>query len=171
MDFISTFSLLSGLCLHTSNGRVRTGLASLITIGSLVGGTGTATAQSAQVATGNASPATGGVTEIISREASGKVTLRATRVTRPIVLDGKLDDEIYQQVPAAGDFVQQEPVDMQQHEAAAEIGDDVAIPDLVEKRLAHLVFLRGSGYRHRTTTLICSARSIARHLPACHRSG
>ena len=111
MDFISTFSLLSGLCLHTSNGRVRTGLASLITIGSLVGGTGTATAQSAQVATGNASPATGGVTEIISREASGKVTLRATRVTRPIVLDGKLDDEIYQQVPAAGDFVQQEPVE------------------------------------------------------------
>jgi hypothetical protein len=38
--------------------------------------------------------------------------------------------------------VQQQPIDMQQHEAVAEIGDDVAVPDLVEQGLGHW-FLRG----------------------------
>ena len=63
-----------------------------------------------------------------------------TRLCRRIALvDGFL------QRLAAGHVVQQQPVDVQQHEAAAEIGDDVAIPDLVEKCLAHLAFLCGCG--------------------------
>jgi hypothetical protein len=33
--------------------------------------------------------------------------------------------------------VQQQPIDVQQHEAVAEIGDDVAVPDLVEQGLGH----------------------------------
>ena len=36
-----------------------------------------------------------------------------------------------------GQVVQQQAVDMQQHEAVAEIGDDVAVPDLVEQGLGH----------------------------------
>jgi hypothetical protein len=46
---------------------------------------------------------------IVSRDASGRVTLRATRIPEPIVLDGKLDEPVYSRVPAVGDFVQQEP--------------------------------------------------------------
>jgi len=38
---------------------------------------------------------------------------------------------------AARHVVQQQPVDVQKHEAVPEIGDDVAVPDLVEKGLAH----------------------------------
>jgi hypothetical protein len=36
-----------------------------------------------------------------------------------------------------GKVVQQQTVDVQQHEAVAEIGDDVAVPDLVEQGLGH----------------------------------
>jgi hypothetical protein len=54
---------------------------------------------------------------------------------------------------AARHVVQQQPVDMEQHEAVAEIGNDVLIPDLVEQSLAHAACLRGesgpgSGYQH-----------------------
>ena len=41
-----------------------------------------------------------------------------------------------------GQVVQQQTVDMQQHEAVAEIGDDVAVPDLVEQGLGHLGVLQ-----------------------------
>jgi hypothetical protein len=47
--------------------------------------------------------------EVVSRDASGRVTLRATRLTTPLVLDGRLDEQIYETVPPIGDFVQQEP--------------------------------------------------------------
>ncbi len=46
---------------------------------------------------------------VISRDEMGRVTLRATRVTEPIVLDGKLDDPPYARVPSVSDFIQQEP--------------------------------------------------------------
>jgi len=70
----------------------------------------TGTAAPANLAAPPAVGATAPVEEIISRAADGQVTLRATRLTGQILLDGKLDDEIYQRVPPAGDFVQQEPV-------------------------------------------------------------
>ena len=37
------------------------------------------------------------------------VTVRATRTTTPITIDGRLDEAIYAQVPAITEFVQQEP--------------------------------------------------------------
>jgi len=37
----------------------------------------------------------------------------------------------------ARQVVQQQAVDVQQHEAVAQIGDDVAVPDLVEQGLGH----------------------------------
>ena len=46
---------------------------------------------------------------VIARDEAGRVTLRATRIAEPIVLDGKLDDSVYTRVPAVSDFVQQEP--------------------------------------------------------------
>jgi Domain of unknown function (DUF5916) len=46
---------------------------------------------------------------VVSRNESGRVTFRATRIAEPIVLDGKLDEEIYREVPGTEGFVQQEP--------------------------------------------------------------
>src|SRR5437667_9218520 len=47
--------------------------------------------------------------EVVARDAEGRVTIRAVRLTEPLVIDGLLKDPIYSQVPAIGDFVQQEP--------------------------------------------------------------
>jgi TolB-like protein len=47
--------------------------------------------------------------EIITRDAAGRATVRAVRLTGPWQLDGVLSEEIYQQVPALSDFIQQLP--------------------------------------------------------------
>ncbi len=47
--------------------------------------------------------------EAVSRDADGRVTIRAFRLAEPLTLDGVLDDPAYDQVPAAEGFVQQEP--------------------------------------------------------------
>ncbi|HEY7699394.1 MAG TPA: DUF5916 domain-containing protein, partial [Vicinamibacteria bacterium] len=46
---------------------------------------------------------------VISRDENGRVTLRATRIAEPVLLDGKLDEAVYSRIPAVSDFVQQEP--------------------------------------------------------------
>ena len=47
---------------------------------------------------------------IISRDASGRATIRAVRLTTPIRIDGALDEPIYTTIPPITDFIQQEPV-------------------------------------------------------------
>ena len=47
--------------------------------------------------------------DVITRDEAGRVTMRATRIDRPLTLDGQLDEEIYSVVPGAGGFIQQEP--------------------------------------------------------------
>ncbi len=47
--------------------------------------------------------------EAVSRGADGRVTLRAFRLSEPLTVDGVLDDPVYDQVPAAEGFTQQEP--------------------------------------------------------------
>jgi hypothetical protein len=47
--------------------------------------------------------------KLVARDAEGRTTVRAVRLDRPLVVDGRLDDEIYGQVEAIGDFIQQEP--------------------------------------------------------------
>ena len=49
------------------------------------------------------------VDEALSRDGNGRVTLRAFRLAEPLTVDGVLDDPVYDQVPAAEGFVQQEP--------------------------------------------------------------
>lgn len=49
--------------------------------------------------------------EVFAKDDRGRVTLRATRLTAPLELDGALDDEVYTQVRAITHFVQQEPVE------------------------------------------------------------
>lgn len=46
---------------------------------------------------------------MLTRDADGHVTVRATRITTPISIDGRLDDSAYQEVRPITDFVQQEP--------------------------------------------------------------
>ncbi|MDE2659102.1 MAG: DUF5916 domain-containing protein [Acidobacteriota bacterium] len=55
---------------------------------------------------GPPAPAAG---EAVSRDTDGRVTLRAFRLSEPLTVDGVLDDPVYDQVPAAGGFLQQEP--------------------------------------------------------------
>ena len=55
---------------------------------------------------GPPAPAAG---EAVSRDADGRVTLRSFRLSEPLTVDGVLDDPVYDQVPAAGGFLQQEP--------------------------------------------------------------
>ena len=46
---------------------------------------------------------------VISRDATGRATIRATRLTSPIQLDGQLDETIYGTVPAISGFIQNDP--------------------------------------------------------------
>ena len=46
---------------------------------------------------------------VINRDDKGHATLRATRLDRPLTVDGNLNEEVYLRVPAASDFVQQLP--------------------------------------------------------------
>jgi hypothetical protein len=48
---------------------------------------------------------------VYAHDDAGRVVVRATRVTRPIVVDGRLDDEAYGEVDAITEFVQAEPVE------------------------------------------------------------
>jgi hypothetical protein len=48
-------------------------------------------------------------TPVVSREADGRITVRALRVATPVRIDGRLDEAIYTTTEPIGDFVQQEP--------------------------------------------------------------
>ena len=50
---------------------------------------------------------------VVSRDAQGRVTMRAIRLGEPLDLDGRLDDAVYDRVPAVSDFIQQEPLEGQ----------------------------------------------------------
>lgn len=45
----------------------------------------------------------------VERDASGRLVVRAVRLTSPLVVDGRLEDEVYHRVPSIGGFVQQDP--------------------------------------------------------------
>ncbi len=55
------------------------------------------------------SPPAPGAPEVMARDSEGRITVRATRLVEPIVLDGKLDDPIYSRVQSMTGFIQQEP--------------------------------------------------------------
>ena len=47
--------------------------------------------------------------DVFIRDDQGRVTMRPTRLATPLVLDGRLDEDIYRRVSPVGNFVQQEP--------------------------------------------------------------
>ncbi|OFW18023.1 MAG: hypothetical protein A3F69_03275 [Acidobacteria bacterium RIFCSPLOWO2_12_FULL_66_10] len=46
---------------------------------------------------------------VVNRDDRGRATLRAVRIEQPLMLDGRLDEDVYEAVPAAGDFIEQLP--------------------------------------------------------------
>ena len=46
----------------------------------------------------------------ITRDARGRATVRAIRLSEPIVLDGRLEESVYQEYEPFGDFIQVVPV-------------------------------------------------------------
>lgn len=47
--------------------------------------------------------------EVITRDDTGRATVRATRLAQPLEIDGRLDEEIYRTVPGAAGFIQSLP--------------------------------------------------------------
>jgi hypothetical protein len=48
--------------------------------------------------------------DVITRDAGGRVTVRAIKLARPLTVDGKLDDEVYQIEPPFGSLLQVVPI-------------------------------------------------------------
>ena len=48
---------------------------------------------------------------VISRDASGRATIRAVRISTPLRIDGQLDEAVYATVPSMSDFIQTEPAE------------------------------------------------------------
>src|SRR5689334_22842979 len=48
---------------------------------------------------------------VITRDDKGGATVRAVRIDKPLKIDGQLDEDVYRTVPAAGDFIMQDPRD------------------------------------------------------------
>ncbi len=48
---------------------------------------------------------------VMNRDAAGRTTVRAIKLTTGIRIDGTLDEAVYQEVPAISDFIQQVPVE------------------------------------------------------------
>ncbi|MGE0703136.1 MAG: hypothetical protein AB7P22_04275, partial [Vicinamibacterales bacterium] len=47
--------------------------------------------------------------EIITRDETGRATMRAVRITEEFVVDGQLNEAFYGTIPAVSDFIQQDP--------------------------------------------------------------
>lgn len=47
--------------------------------------------------------------EMLTRDAEGRATVRAIRLTAPLQADGRLDEAVYREVPAVTGFIQSEP--------------------------------------------------------------
>jgi hypothetical protein len=47
--------------------------------------------------------------EVVTRDESGRATIRAVRVPSPIRVDGRLDESVYSTIPAISDFIQNDP--------------------------------------------------------------
>ena len=48
---------------------------------------------------------------VIRRDAAGRATVRAVRITAPLRVDGALDERIYTEIPTMSDFIQQDPLE------------------------------------------------------------
>jgi hypothetical protein len=54
-------------------------------------------------------PSGSAVSQASPRDAQGRLTIRATRLTSPLRIDGRLDEVVYASVEPVSDFIQMEP--------------------------------------------------------------
>ena len=67
------------------------------------------TAEQESSVTPSATAPLGTGSSVLTRDANGRLIVRATRITQPIAVDGQLDEVAYRNVPAITEFVQQVP--------------------------------------------------------------
>lgn len=48
---------------------------------------------------------------VVARDSSGRVTVRAVRLSGPLSVDGRLDERIYDNAPSISDFIQNDPAE------------------------------------------------------------
>ena len=79
----------------------------------LLASSGSAAAQDSDAPTEVALEASAGPVSpaVVSREVDGRVTVRATRISEPLTLDGVLNEPVYATVQAIGGFLQQQPAE------------------------------------------------------------
>jgi len=65
--------------------------------------------------------------EVIRRHPDGRVMVRAIRLTEPLRVDGRLDEEVYRREASFGDFIQTLP---REGAPATERISDSLLPDL-----------------------------------------
>jgi hypothetical protein len=58
---------------------------------------------------GVASPSSGQPAPLLTRDGAGQVSIRAIRLTEPLGIDGRLDEEVYRTVAPIGEFIQTLP--------------------------------------------------------------
>ena len=63
----------------------------------------------AQLPAGASGPAAPLAPDVIARDAVGRATIRAQRLDMPLVIDGRLDESLYERTPPISDLVQTEP--------------------------------------------------------------
>jgi hypothetical protein len=56
-------------------------------------------------------PAAPGPGSVITRDDEGRATVRATRLTAPLRVDGRLDEAVYSSLPPISDFIQSDPIE------------------------------------------------------------
>ena len=56
-------------------------------------------------------PAAPGPGSVITRDGEGRATVRVTRLTAPLRVDGRLDEAVYGSVPPISDFIQSDPLE------------------------------------------------------------
>jgi hypothetical protein len=81
-------------------------LAAALLLGAGSAAAQTAPAATAEIARAAAPPAP---VQVVTRDAGGDLTVRALPLEAPLLINGRLDDEVYRSVPSIGDFIQQEP--------------------------------------------------------------
>lgn len=74
-----------------------------------VGSVAAVTVPSASLALPSGVPPVPVPPEVISRDEAGHATIRAVRIDEPLQIDGRLDERVYDAVPAISNFIQQEP--------------------------------------------------------------
>ena len=81
----------------------------LLAVGLMLWACGAAAEPQAGTAAAEPLPGAQAVGDLLTADASGKVTVHAVRLPGPLRLDGQLDEAVYLDIPAISEFIMAEP--------------------------------------------------------------